>query len=273
VRSETMNQSSELSEELKQFSRLMEIVRTLRSPNGCSWDLKQTPETMKGFLLDEAQEVAEAVDKQDPLQICEELGDVVMVVGLQTRIAEEKGTFTMADVLRGISDKLISRHPHVFGDAERGISPEKVLDMWGKLKIEEKRQRNRISSRMQESGRFASALSAALQIQAEAGSVGFDFPDNASAIAKISEETRELQADIASGTSDALLEEAGDLLFSVVNVARMLNLDPEKALRKANEKFVRRFSKLEDRLDSKGGFADKTIQEMDEIWNEVKREE
>lgn len=268
-----MPQTHENPEELKQFARLMDIVRTLRSPHGCSWDLKQTPETMKGFLLEEANEVAEAVDRGDPLHICEELGDVLMVVAMQARIAEEKGTFTMTEVLRGISDKLISRHPHVFGDAERGIDPDKVLDMWGKLKVEEKRQRKRVSSRMQETAGFSSPLRAAHQIQAEAAKVGFDFPDRASALAKIDEEVGEFRADVESGKPAAQVNELGDLLFSIVNVARLLGHDPDQALRQANEKFVRRFSRLEEHLEGSGGFSGKTIEELDAVWNQVKREE
>lgn len=264
---------SDQSEELRQFARLMGIIRALRAPDGCSWDRKQTHETMGKYLLEEANEVAEAISKQDPLHICEELGDVTMIIAMHARIAEEKGTFSMAEILRGISDKLIGRHPHVFGDVERGLNPEQVVDMWGKLKVEEKRLRNRLTSRMEEAGKFASALRAAGQIQAEAATVGFDFPDRAAAVAKIREEAEEFRQDVESGTAAAQQAELGDLLFSIVNVARVLGLDPEQALRQANAKFIRRFGQLEDRLEPVGGFSGKTIQDLDAIWDAIKREE
>lgn len=260
-------------EERRQFARLMEIIRRLRSPGGCSWDRTQTHETMRKYLLEEAQEVAEAIDQGHPLPICEELGDLMMIIAMHARIAEEAGTFTMAEVLRGISDKLIGRHPHVFGDAERGLSPDQVVDMWGKLKAEEKRQRNRLTSRMEEAAQFASSLRAAWQIQAEAATVGFDFPDRAGAVAKIAEEAGEFRADVLGGTREAQQAELGDLLFSIVNVARLLGIDPDDAMRQANRKFIRRFGLLEDRLASAGGFAGQTIEELDAMWNEIKRAE
>ncbi|RCK79557.1 MAG: Nucleoside triphosphate pyrophosphohydrolase MazG [Candidatus Ozemobacter sibiricus] len=264
---------ADAAEETRQFARLMAIIRTLRSPGGCSWDRKQTHETMRKYLLEEAQEVAAAIEQGHPLPICEELGDLLMTIAMQARIAEEAGTFTMTEVLRGISDKLIGRHPHVFGEAERGLSPDRVVDMWGKLKAEEKRQRSRLTSRMEEAARFASALRAAVQIQAEAATVGFDFPDRASAVAKIFEEAEELRADLENGSPAAQEAELGDLLFSIVNVARLLGLDPDAALRQANQKFIRRFARLEDRFEQQGGLAGRSIAELDAVWNEIKQAE
>ncbi|HNW36815.1 MAG TPA: MazG nucleotide pyrophosphohydrolase domain-containing protein, partial [Candidatus Ozemobacteraceae bacterium] len=161
-----------------QFRRLLEIMARLRAPDGCSWDRKQDHKSLKKYFLEEANEVVEAIDKGDPLHITEELGDLNMMIAFAAQIAAEQGTFTMTEVLKGICEKLISRHPHVFAtpDGEK-LTPEQVVDIWGKLKVDEKARRARISSRMQEAEAFASPMKAAFQIQAEAATVGFDFPE------------------------------------------------------------------------------------------------
>lgn len=275
---------------------MIEIIRRLRRPGGCPWDREQTPATMKEFLLEEAREVQQAVESGDPQHVCEELGDVLMIVIFLADMAEESGTFDLARVLAGIADKLVARHPHVFSAASPIDDSAAVVAAWKRLKSDEKVRRERISRRMAEVGRFVSALTAAHGIQNEAARVGFDFPDLAAAWAKIVEEAEELRVLLAPGetgiarsagairpaasattpvtgsTDPALTMEVGDLLFSVVNVARLAGIDADAALRMANQKFVERFARLEDRIEREGGFVGRTIDDLDRIWNRVKTE-
>ena len=180
----------------------------------------------------------------------------------------------MTEVMKGICEKLISRHPHVFAtpDGEK-LTPEQVVDIWGKLKTDEKARKARISSRMQEVEAFASPLKAAFQIQAEAATVGFDFPEARGAIDKIAEEAKELAGTLTEEDVDAAEDELGDLLFSIVNAARLLGVDPEEALRRSTGKFVRRFGQVEEIADAAGGFKGKSISELDTWWNRVKERE
>ena len=266
-----MSQHTFFEEAPVQFRRLLEIMARLRAPDGCSWDRKQDHKSLRKYVLEEANEVVEAIDKGDPLHITEELGDLAMMIAFAAQIAAEQGTFTMTEVLKGICEKLISRHPHVFAapDGEK-LTPEQVVDIWGKLKVDEKARRARISSRMQEAEAFASPMKAAFQIQAEAATVGFDFPEPQGAVDKISEEARELAGTLADEDADAAEEELGDLLFAIINAARLLGVDPESALRRATGKFVRRFGKVEEKAEASGGFTGKSIAEMDVWWNEAK---
>jgi MazG family protein len=260
----------ERSRALAEFGRLLDIIARLRAPGGCEWDRKQTSLSMRPHLLDEAREVVEAIDKGDPLHVCEELGDLTMNVVFQAQLADEDGVFTMADVLQGIGDKLVARHPHVFSEETRGLSPDQVLEQWGELKKQEKIERSRISQRMEAAGRFPSALQAAAQTQNEAARVGFDFPHAESVLGKIAEEAEEIRQALAQGGRSGVEDEVGDLLFSIVNVARYLEVNPEMALRSATAKFVTRFRLLEERIERQGGWQGKTIEDMDAIWNEVK---
>ncbi len=253
--------------------RLVEIIRRLRAPDGCPWDRKQTAESMKKNLLEEANEVIAAVEEGDALHVCEELGDLLMMIVFYAQMAEESGMYDMTRVAAGISDKLTSRHPHIFGDAAKLGTPEEVVDAWKILKTQEKADRKRIANRMREAAGFTSSLRAAKTIQDEAATVGFDFPNARAAIDKITEESRELAAAADSRDQTQMTHELGDLLFSLVNVARMHGIDPDAALRGTNDKFIGRFAKVEDHFATRGGMQGQPIEELDAVWDRVKGEE
>ena len=263
----TKHNNQQIAEE---YLRLVDIMRRLRSPEGCSWDRKQTMESLADNVVEEAAEVAEAINSGDSLHICEELGDLLMMVVFPTQIAAEEGKFDMADVARGICSKLINRHPHVFGEHENAVDPDKVMEMWGEIKKKEKLDRSRISNRMRAAMEFPSALSGAEKVQSEAAEIGFDFADARAALAKIHEEASEIEQAIVTGTPEEIEEELGDLLFSVLNVSRLSNISAEKSLRKATAKFVERFARIEPLVEADGGFAGKSLEELDLYWDKIK---
>jgi len=244
---------------------LVELMATLRSPQGCPWDRKQTPVSLKTFVLEEAYEVAAAIDAGDPADLRDELGDLLFQVVFQAQIAAEQGHFDLADVVRGITAKMTLRHPHVFGDA-RADTAEAVLDQWEQRKKTEE-------GRGVFDGLPAAlpALLKAFRVQEKAARVGFDWPDVSGPIAKIHEETAELEAALASGDQAAVEHELGDLLFSLVNVARALKVNPEFALGRTTDRFVTRFKAMEALADARGVvFHDLTLAQMDELWDQVK---
>ncbi|HNX75129.1 MAG TPA: nucleoside triphosphate pyrophosphohydrolase [Candidatus Rifleibacterium sp.] len=255
-----------------EFLRLVDIMRTLRSPEGCSWDRKQTTASMAEHITEEAREVVEAIQGGDDLHIKEELGDLLMTIVFSAQIAAEAGTYDMSDVCAGICDKLINRHPHVFGDAARGADPEKVIQMWGEIKKQEKVDRKRLSNRMREALDFPSSLAGAEKIQAEAAKVGFDFPDAHAALAKIKEETAEIETAIVAKNREEIEDEIGDVLFAVLNVSRLSGVNAEQCLRQSTRKFVERFSRVETLVEEDGGFAGKGLEELDRYWDRVKLE-
>lgn len=255
-----------------EYMQLVEIMRRLRSPQGCSWDRKQTMESLSDNVVEEAHEVVDAIKSGDSLHVCEELGDLLMMIVFQTQIAAEEGKFDMADVARGICNKLINRHPHVFGNHENAIDPEKVMAMWGEIKKQEKYDRGLISNRMRAAMEFPSALSGAEKVQSEAASIGFDFASAQTALAKIHEEAAEVEKAINDGNSAELEEEIGDLLFSVLNVSRLSNINAEKCLRKSTAKFVERFAQIEPMVEADGGFAGKSLEELDRYWDRIKQQ-
>ncbi len=259
-------------EAMQGLGRLIEIMRVLRSPGGCNWDREQTWETLRKFVLEEAQEVVDAIDSQDPIHVCEEVGDLLMMAVFVAQVAAEKGQFTIADSLAGIVKKLIDRHPHVFQTGE-DLSPEKVIQRWNDLKVVEKREKARLSNRMEEASSFGSPVQAALQIQKEAARVGFDFPNRREVVAKLAEESREMLEACDALDRGELEKELGDMLFSLINVARLHDIDLEQSLRITNEKFIRRFRLVEDEVEKRGGFDGKSITELDDIWNAVKTRE
>ena len=251
------------------MDRLLELMRRLRAPEGCPWDREQTPVTLKPQLLEECYEVLEAIDAGSPAHLTEELGDLLLHVVFQAQIAEEKGEFSFNEVAVGISDKLVRRHPHVFGK-ERAADSGEVVTMWNDLKKAEKPER---ASAIDGVPRQLPALMRAEALQKRARHVGFDWPDREGALAKVREEVDEVAAEIEKST-DAVAEEMGDLLFSVVNLSRHLKLSAEDLLTRANDKFSRRFQKMETTLQAGGKkVEDCSLPELDEAWNEVKRGE
>jgi nucleoside triphosphate diphosphatase len=260
------------------ISRLLEIMAALRTPGtGCPWDLEQNFSSIVPYTIEEAYEVADAVARADLDDLREELGDLLLQVVFHARMAQEQGAFEFADVVETLNEKLLRRHPHVFGDA-RGLSPSAVAGLWERIKSQEREGKAR--RRAEASGLFADipvglpALARALKLQAKASSVGFDWNDPRTVLAKIREEVAELEAEITTKDRVAAQGEIGDLLFAVVNLGRHLSIDPETALRGANQKFERRFAAIERALAQCGKRpAESTLSEMDELWNRVKAQE
>lgn len=248
---------------------LIEIVRILRAPGGCPWDAEQTHQSIRRGFLEEAYEVAEAIDENSPEHLKEELGDVLLQVVFHAAIAREDGWFDLDDVADGICRKLIYRHPHVFGDVSVHSTGE-VLANWEELKRKEKGQASHADA-LDSVARSLPALWRAEKVQKKAAKCGFDWSDVSGAMDKLSEETAELTAALA-GDGDAA-EELGDLLFAAVNAARFLKLDPEDCLNAATDKFSARFRKVERAAAAQGRrLDDMTLAEMDALWDQIKHE-
>lgn len=255
------------------FMKLVDIMEKLRSPSGCSWDRKQNHNTLKKYVIEEAEEVVEAIESGDILNIREELGDLMMLIVFHSQIAKENGTFTIAEVCDGICEKLIHRHPHVFGDNSAKIDSEAVIKQWDEIKVTEKAEKLKISSRMEEMLNLPSQLQATEYIQKEAAKVGFDFQSTADALNKIFEEATEVKAELKkddSANAEHLAEEIGDLLFATINVARLSGFDTSSLLYKATNKFVSRFSQVEKMASENGGFNNKSLEELDKYWDSIK---
>jgi ATP diphosphatase len=260
----------------RDISRLLEIMAALRTPgSGCPWDLEQDFATIAPYTLEEAYEVADAIARGDLPDLREELGDLLLQVVFHARMAQEQGAFDFGDVVQAITEKLLRRHPHVFGDA-RDLTSDAVKGLWDRIKAEEKAGKGAAA----QDGALAGvpvglpALTRALKLQQKAGKVGFDWNDPMAVLAKIREEADEIEADIRSGRHDAAAAEAGDLLFAAVNLARHLDADPEAILRATNRKFERRFASIEQALAARGKTpAQSTLAEMDALWDEAKAEE
>jgi MazG family protein len=251
--------------------RLLSIMARLRGPDGCPWDREQTLETLRPYVLEETYEVLEAIDDGDPRAHCEELGDLLLQIVFHAQLASEKGDFTFADVAEAISSKLVSRHPHVFGDA-RVADAEGVLRQWVALKREEKLAKGGGKSVLEGVPREMPALARAERLTEKASRVGFDWPDAGGARAKVDEELAELDAAIAGGDARRVEDELGDLLFAAANLARKLGVPPEEALRRAVGRFIDRFQFVERELERAGvppGSA--TLEQMDALWDEAKR--
>jgi ATP diphosphatase len=259
----------------RDIARLIEIMAALRTPgSGCPWDLEQNFETIAPYTLEEAYEVADAIARGDLTGLCEELGDLLLQVVFHARMAQEQGAFDFSDVVMSITEKLIRRHPHVFGNA-RGATPDEVEVLWERIKAEEKAGRG-----TKPAGALAGvpvalpALTRALKLQAKAGKVGFDWNDPLAVLAKIREEADEIEAEIENDGDGKAAGEVGDLLFAVVNLARHLDADPEALLRAANLKFERRFGAIERALAERGKTPkESTLAEMDALWDEAKAQE
>jgi MazG family protein len=248
------------------FRQLCEIVAKLRAPGGCPWDREQTHESLLPQLIEEAYEVAGAVRAKDDANFREELGDLLLLIVMHAEIAREAGRFNIDNVIADVTEKLIRRHPHVFGKSDARDSGA-VLKQWESIKRAEKTAKHYLDG-------LPAALPAlvrAQKAQSKAARVNFDWTELRDVIAKIEEETAETKAAIASQDREAIEDEIGDLLFAVVNLARKCKLDAEGALQTATDKFVARFTRLEDELQSRGKqLGDVDLAELDQIWNRVK---
>jgi MazG family protein len=269
------------------FARLVDLVRVLRSPGGCPWDREQTLQSLRPFVLEETYEVLEALDHDDRHALREELGDFIFEGVLLAQLCEESGEFTVADSLHAISDKLVRRHPHVFdpadgsaGDGGRPLprTPDEVVERWEDLKAREKSSKGELRTALGGVPKSLPALLRTHEIGIRASAVGFDWDRAADVVAKIEEEVAELREWVvgtgATGSGERAEEEMGDLLFAIANLSRKLGIEPESALRKANDKFSRRFSAMESRLRSAGRtLSECSLQEMEDEWSRVKQAE
>jgi tetrapyrrole methylase family protein / MazG family protein len=252
---------------LREWQTFRDIIAVLRSPEGCPWDREQTHESLSPYLLEEAHELLQAIKEEDDEAIAEELGDVLLQIFLHAQIGQDNGYFQLEDVLEAVSAKMIRRHPHVFEDAKVSGSDD-VLANWQAIKAEEK---PKAASLLEGQERFTSSLMTSYNYQKKAAKVGFTWPDEEGAWEKFQEELQEFQAEVAKGSKDRQLDELGDLLFTLVNIARFFDLSPEEAMVQANRKFQQRFSHVEKRVtEGTGSFSDYTLEQLDGFWNEAK---
>ncbi len=273
------------------FDQLVTVMSCLRGPEGCPWDRKQTSESLKPFLIEEAYEVLEAIDSPDKTLLCEELGDLLFQVLFHSEIAKEKGEFDIETVIKTSINKMTRRHPHVVMPISNGptfikeedrleassqLTPEEVINRWEEIKRQEGREKGNQKSVLDGVPKTLPALLCAHQVQAKAGRVGFDWKTPQAAFSKIEEEIREFKEEMDKGpsllseASEALEAELGDLLFSIVNVARLLKVNPEEALRKTILRFIGRFKKME-RAAGEAGLSSLSIEELNGLWEEAKR--
>jgi MazG family protein len=271
------NQEPPVDDDLTRIDTLLRIMATLRSPDGgCPWDLEQTFATIAPYTIEEAYEVAEAIERGDMGELKDELGDLLFQVVFHAQMASEAGAFGFGDVVRAISEKMIRRHPHVFGN-EDARTAGAVKGRWEDIKAEERAAKGKPAqaSLLDDVPLALPALARAVKLQARAARVGFDWPSTAEVLDKLNEEMLELSHEVAKGGDhDRLEDELGDLLFVYANLARHLKVDPEAALRRANAKFRRRFGYIEERLAAEGRKPEQSdLEEMDALWNAAKREE
>ncbi|WFN84856.1 nucleoside triphosphate pyrophosphohydrolase [Agrobacterium pusense] len=267
----------------KDISRLIEIMEALRQPEtGCPWDVVQTFETIKPYTIEEAYEVADAIERRDMDDLCEELGDLLLQVVFHSRIAEERGEFAFGDVVHAVTSKMIRRHPHVFAASEAD-TPDSVKLQWDRIKAEEKRERAARRARRGITEDFKAgflggvqrsqpALTEALKLQEQAARVGFDWSDPAPILDKIEEEIAELREALEEGRPEKVSDELGDLIFALVNIGRHVKADPENALRGTNTKFRRRFNHIEKSLGENGETLEEaSLERMEDLWQAAKR--
>ena len=262
------------------FAKLVAVQARLRAPKGCPWDREQTHQTLRTYLLEEAYEVLEALDTGDDKKFAEEMGDLLLQIVFHSQIAQEEGRFGVADVIREIHDKMIRRHPHVFGETRARDSAE-VLRNWERIKAEERRARKEAGQNEERLGEAASLLDGVsrslpatlegLQLTRKASRIGFDWQNADGVMEKIREETAELEIAIKDKDQHRIEEEMGDFLFAAVNLARFLHVDPEIALKKANAKFSRRFRAMEALARESGReFKGLPREEMEALWDAAK---
>jgi tetrapyrrole methylase family protein/MazG family protein len=251
------------------FSRFTGIVIKLRAPDGCPWDLEQSPASLRGDLIEETYECIEAIDEKDPRHIMEELGDLFLLVTMISYMYQQEGAFRIADVLDSVSEKIIRRHPHVFGKLKVKDSAE-VLKNWARIKVDQEGRKPR-DSILDEVSRGLPPLDRAWKLQKKAAKAGFDWPNIAGVFEKIREELDEAEEAIRSGGEAQTEEELGDLLFAAVNLCRYAGADPSVALQKTNAKFTRRFQHIEKKMrESRREMNPENFQLMDGFWEEAK---
>ncbi|MDF2065420.1 nucleoside triphosphate pyrophosphohydrolase [Bacillus sp. Cr_A10] len=254
---------------LKEWQTLRKIVADLRGPNGCPWDKEQTHTTLKKYAVEEVYELLQAIDEEDDAHIVEELGDVLLQVFLHAQIGEDNGYFSLEDVLESVSNKMIRRHPHVFGDVI-ATNSEDVLRNWQQIKAQEKKEHN--ESLLDGELRADSSLLTSYNFQKKVAKVGFDWPDVSGAWEKFDEELKEWKKELKDGNIDTQTDELGDVLFTLVNLARFYGLSPEQAIMQANEKFKRRFQYIESSVKKgKGDFTHYNLEELDSFWKDAKK--
>lgn len=262
--------------DLSRIDALLAIMARLRDPDGgCPWDLEQDFSTIAPYTIEEAYEVADAIEQGDMAELRDELGDLLFQVAFHARMAQEQDAFAFGDVVRAICEKMIRRHPHVFGDEEQREAGA-VKGRWEEIKAQEKAGKPQKSESILDDVPLSlPGLTRAVKLQNRAARVGFDWPDTSLVIDKLNEEMLELSTEVAKGgDADRLEDEMGDLLFVYANLARHLKVDPEKALRRANAKFRRRFGRIEEKLAAQGRKPeDSSLEEMDALWDEAKAEE
>lgn len=248
---------------------LLDIMARLRAPDGCPWDREQDHKSLKRYLIEEAYEVLEAIDEEDPGKLCDELGDLLLQVIFHAQIAKENDLFDFGDVTHGVSAKMINRHRHVFGEEEAETADD-VMSIWEKIKKEEKGLNTQTQVLKEVPGNLP-ALMRSFKVQQKAAQVGFDWDDINDAMAKVKEEVQELEQAYKKGTESDIEEELGDLLFAVVNVSRFLNVQPELALTATVNKFIRRFEYVEAMAMEQGRqLNDMSLKDMDALWDEAK---
>jgi len=257
----------------REFNRLLEIMEILRSPNGCPWDLEQDHHSLKKHLIEEAYEVLERIEGDDLWGMANELGDVLLQVVFHAQIAKQEGTFTIYDVIEEINEKMIRRHPHIFAQIQVEDAAE-VVDNWEEIKRQEKAKtgEEELNSILDTVPIQLPALMQAQKIQSKVAKVGFEWPEVDGALAKVEEEIAELKAEIIENNFKEIKEEFGDLLFSLVNLAKFLEIDAESSLRQTINKFKDRFNYIEERVAQKNKeLTDFSLEELDELWEEAKK--
>ncbi len=252
---------------ISEFEKLVEIMKRLRKE--CPWDRAQTPQSLRQYILEEAYETVDAIDNEDWQELSKELGDLLLQIIFQAEIGEENETFSLKDVIRNINEKMIRRHPHVFGDVEVKDAAE-VKENWENIKFDQENRR----SLMEGIPRQMSALLRAQRIQDKASQVGFDWNDSSQVLNKVYEELKELEVSLNNGGTDQIEEEMGDLLFSLVNFCRFQKIQAEDALRRTTNKFLSRFRFIETELEQKNiSLREASLKEMDALWNKAKERE
>jgi tetrapyrrole methylase family protein / MazG family protein len=259
--------------DLKKLRELKQLIKKLRAPDGCPWDQQQKKEDISKYIVEEAYEVVDSIEKENPQALKEELGDLLFQILFLAEISAESDFFTLDDVMEEIHDKMIRRHPHVFGN-KKVTSVQQVKENWQQIKEQERKNKNDAENLFSSIPRSLPALKRAQKITSVASTYGFDWKDTEGILEKIEEELQEFYEAVKTGSNDKIREEIGDIIFTVVNLSRFLSVDAENALSKTTEKFIQRFSYVTKQLSSQGITpAEATMEQMDTLWNESKTED